>query len=103
MADLCKTAALRHHLSGEGGLIYSLFGDALVYSKVRSALGLERARYFFCAAAPLSEEVSRFFMGIDICLMDAFGMSECSGTYRVMAEVSSKLVIPTDSVGILDV
>ena len=80
MVDLCKEAAVSHHTSGQNSLMYRL-GEGLVYSKVKSALGLDRARYFFCAAAPLSEEVSRFFMGLDICLLDAFGMSECTGEW----------------------
>ena len=78
IVGLCKSAALDSHLYGQSGLLYKL-GEDLLYSKVKAALGLDRARYFFCAAAPLSDELAKFFMGMDICLMDAFGMSESTG------------------------
>lgn len=64
----------------------------LVFTKVRSALGLENCHSFVSGAAPLSQEVLEFFLSLDIPIGELYGLSECSGphsistpsTYRVL-------------------
>ncbi|SHT67842.1 AMP-dependent synthetase/ligase [Mycolicibacterium phocaicum] len=60
--------------------------DALVLSKLRSAIGLNVPKLAISAAAPLSGEVLRFFNGIGIPLSDAWGMSELSGVVTMSAK-----------------
>ncbi|MVU80719.1 AMP-binding protein [Nocardia sp. ET3-3] len=60
--------------------------DHLVLSKLRAAVGLDAPKLAISAAAPLSEEVLRFFNGIGIPLSDAWGMSELSGVVTMSAK-----------------
>ncbi|KJE92043.1 long-chain-fatty-acid-CoA ligase ACSBG2 [Capsaspora owczarzaki ATCC 30864] len=50
--------------------------DKLVFSKVKSALGLDRCRKTFTGAAPISLETITYFLSLDIPLYDIYGMSE---------------------------
>ncbi len=50
--------------------------SALVHKKVKRAVGLDRARYVACGAAPIPEAVLRFLNGIDIPIREVWGMSE---------------------------
>ncbi|MGB9357746.1 MAG: long-chain fatty acid--CoA ligase [Acidimicrobiia bacterium] len=64
-----------------GGLLaaqYSLF-DKLVYSKAKEAMGLDRCRFMFSSAAPLSPTIAEFFGGLGMQLLQLYGQSECTG------------------------
>jgi len=50
-----------------------------VFKKVRKGLGLDHARLVLSGAAPLSKEVSEYFMSLDIPILEAYGMSESTG------------------------
>jgi long-chain acyl-CoA synthetase len=54
--------------------------SALVHKKAKAAMGLDRARYVACGAAPISEETLRFMMGLDIPVRELWGMSETCGS-----------------------
>ncbi|XP_077885632.1 long-chain-fatty-acid--CoA ligase ACSBG2 [Ictidomys tridecemlineatus] len=56
---------------------------ALVYSRVRSSLGLERCRAFLSGAAPLPESTSEFFLSLDIPIGEIYGLSESSGPHSM--------------------
>ncbi|XP_045448393.1 long-chain-fatty-acid--CoA ligase ACSBG2 [Melitaea cinxia] len=56
---------------------------SLVFNKVRVNLGLDRCNLFVTAAAPLSPDIKKFFLSLDIPIMDAFGMSEASGAHTL--------------------
>ncbi len=51
----------------------------LVYSKLKTALGLDEARAFFSGAAPLSSHIMDFFTGLDLQICEAYGLSENAG------------------------
>ncbi len=53
--------------------------SALVYKKAKRAMGLDRARYVVCGAAPIPEETLRFLNGLDIPIREVWGMSETCG------------------------
>ena len=53
--------------------------DKLVYSKLKSAVGLGRARVCISGAAPISREVIEFFASLDICIREVYGQSEGTG------------------------
>lgn len=55
----------------------------LIFNRIKTALGLDRCKYFMSAAAPLSVEVKKYFLSIDIPVTEAFGMSECAGGHTL--------------------
>lgn len=57
--------------------------NRLVYSKVKEALGLSRARYCLTGAAPIAPEIIEFLNSLDIPLMEIYGQSEDSGPTTV--------------------
>jgi long-subunit acyl-CoA synthetase (AMP-forming) len=51
----------------------------LVFSKVRQAIGLDRARACVCSSAPISLDTLEFFLSLGIPILEVYGMSECTG------------------------
>ncbi len=60
------------------GLQHGLF-DKLVYSKARQAMGLDRCRFMFSSAAPLSPTIAEYFSGLGMQILQLYGQSECTG------------------------
>lgn len=56
--------------------------NALLFKKVKAALGLDRAKLLCTAAAPLSPKTNDFFLSLDLVLYEIYGMTECTGTVR---------------------
>ncbi|XP_059107994.1 long-chain-fatty-acid--CoA ligase ACSBG2-like [Peromyscus eremicus] len=56
---------------------------ALVFAKVRTSLGLDHCHSFYSGAAPLSQDVSEFFLGLDMPIGEIYGMTESSGPHSV--------------------
>ncbi|XP_022118799.2 long-chain-fatty-acid--CoA ligase ACSBG2 isoform X1 [Pieris rapae] len=56
---------------------------SLVFNKVKETLGMDLCDVFVTAAAPLSPDIKKFFLSLDIPLMDAFGMSEAAGAHSL--------------------
>eukprot|EP00636_Phaeomonas_parva_P015083 CAMPEP_0118862318 /NCGR_PEP_ID=MMETSP1163-20130328/7555_1 /TAXON_ID=124430 /ORGANISM="Phaeomonas parva, Strain CCMP2877" /LENGTH=658 /DNA_ID=CAMNT_0006796209 /DNA_START=112 /DNA_END=2088 /DNA_ORIENTATION=+ len=52
---------------------------ALVYSKVKKAMGLERCGLLYTGAAPLRQDTQRYFRSLDMPLLEVYGMSESTG------------------------
>nr|CAH7763094.1 unnamed protein product [Callosobruchus chinensis] len=90
-----KSYALQHHLEKINGVKSNSWGYALassvIFKKVKQALGLNRCTQFFSAAAPLAPEIKKYFLSIDIPIMECFGMSEASGAHTVCVEGASNL------------
>uniref|UniRef100_A0A8D2DRH0 long-chain-fatty-acid--CoA ligase n=1 Tax=Sciurus vulgaris TaxID=55149 RepID=A0A8D2DRH0_SCIVU len=59
---------------------------ALVFGRVRSSLGLDHCHAFLSGAAPLPEETSEFFLGLDIPIGEIYGMSESSGPHSISTQ-----------------
>ena len=51
----------------------------IVFSKIKTRMGLDRAHFIGSAAAPLSATVSRFFGAMGIDIFELFGQTECTG------------------------
>ena len=51
----------------------------LIFSKMKSALGLDKTEVFGSGAAPLSPEVQKFFHAISIPVTEVYGLTENSG------------------------
>ncbi len=53
--------------------------DRLVYSKLKQAIGLGRARVCVSGAAPIARDVLEFFSGFDLLILEVYGQSEDCG------------------------
>ncbi|CAH2273210.1 long-chain-fatty-acid-- ligase ACSBG1 isoform X1 [Pelobates cultripes] len=67
--------------NGEQKPFLSTLADFLVLSKIRKALGFSRCEKHFSGAAPISAETLEFFLGLNITLYEAYGMSETTGPH----------------------
>ncbi|XP_018408308.1 PREDICTED: long-chain-fatty-acid--CoA ligase ACSBG1 [Nanorana parkeri] len=67
--------------SGELKLFLPSLADYLVLSKIRKMLGFSHCQKHFSGAAPISKETLEFFLGLNITLYEAYGMSETSGPH----------------------
>jgi long-chain acyl-CoA synthetase len=64
--------------SGALALQYKL-ADKLIFSKLKPAIGLGKARYCVSGAAPIAREVLEFFASLDIVVLEVYGQSEDNG------------------------
>jgi len=53
--------------------------NRLVFAKVRGRLGLDAARMLAVSSAPIAKETLDFFGSLGMPIMEAYGMSECTG------------------------
>jgi long-chain acyl-CoA synthetase len=60
------------------GLQYQL-ANKLIFSKLKPAIGLGKARVCVSGAAPIAREVLEFFAKLDIVVLEVYGQSEGSG------------------------
>ncbi|KAM3870635.1 long-chain-fatty-acid--CoA ligase ACSBG1 [Diretmus argenteus] len=55
--------------------------NSLVLERLRAELGLSCCQKFFSGAAPIGSETVQFFLGLNIWLYEAYGMSESTGPH----------------------
>ncbi|OAF65014.1 hypothetical protein A3Q56_07268 [Intoshia linei] len=65
------------------GMVFGLV-NKIVYNKAKYALGLDKCKYIFYGAAPISFNTIDFFMSVGLLLHGVYGLSECSGPHSVM-------------------
>ena len=65
--------------------------DASVLQPIRSMLGLGEMITASSAAAPLPQEVARFFAGLGIIILDVYGMTETTGAFTANTEAEFRL------------
>lgn len=58
-------------------LLWKIF-DIVVFRKIRSRLGLERLKFFFCGGASLHHSTADFFCALRITIMEGYGLTETS-------------------------
>ena len=72
-----------HKLAGKpvplGTQIQFNLARKLVYSKLREALGLDRAKFLVSGAAPIAREILEFFFSLDMPVQEVYGQSEDTG------------------------
>ena len=76
-----RAAAARCRGQQPGGLLglQHRLADRLIYSKLKPAIGLGRARICLSGAAPIAPDVLEFFAGLDLLVHEVYGQSEGSG------------------------
>ncbi|MCJ8735926.1 hypothetical protein PDJAM_G00253010 [Pangasius djambal] len=82
----------------EKSILFTL-ADVLVLEKLRAELGFSCCEKFFSGAAPLGNDTVQFFLGLNIKLYEAYGMSESSGPHfmsgpKVHKQSSCGRVVP---------
>ena len=85
MFQLFWKAGFNHHSEKSNKIIYGV-GKKIFYKKVLSAIGMERCRFFFSGAAPIAKETLEYLLGLDIVVLDTYGMSEAPSTTVVYKE-----------------
>ncbi|XP_048338080.1 long-chain-fatty-acid--CoA ligase ACSBG1 isoform X3 [Sphaerodactylus townsendi] len=84
MLSWAMSVSLERNLSGSNSDLKPFrmrLADYLVLAKIRQALGFSQCQKHFSGAAPLPAEVMRFFLGLNIPLYEAYGMSETTGPH----------------------
>ncbi|XP_028970709.2 long-chain-fatty-acid--CoA ligase ACSBG1 [Esox lucius] len=85
------SVSLQHHQRpGEKQFLFAL-ADSLVLEKLRAQLGFSHCHKFFSGAAPIGMETIEFFLGLNICLYEVYGMSESTGPHFVSGPRAYKL------------
>lgn len=78
--SLAKNIALKHHLEKSPNQLTWTFlldiAKRLSLNAKKAALGLDRCRNIYCAAAPLMNETINFFLSLDLPLRQKYGMTE---------------------------
>ncbi|CAK6951013.1 long-chain-fatty-acid--CoA ligase ACSBG1 isoform X2 [Scomber scombrus] len=74
----------------EKPFLFSLANN-LVLQKLRAELGLACCQKFFSGAAPIGSETVQFFLGLNIRLYEAYGMSESTGPHFMSGPKAYKL------------
>ncbi|XP_063025567.1 long-chain-fatty-acid--CoA ligase ACSBG1-like isoform X4 [Melospiza melodia melodia] len=85
MLSWAMSLSLERNLNGSNSSdlkqLWTRLADYLVLAKIRSALGLSSCQKHFSGAAPLNTETLYFFLGLNITLYEAYGMSETTGPH----------------------
>lgn len=87
IANWAKAQSLHYYTNKMNGVDYKhwsyVFAKWLVFDKVKAALGLNKCQIFVSAAAPINVDIKRYFLSLDIPILEAYGMSECSGAHTI--------------------
>lgn len=86
LGDWAKGVALRGNQNMESGkeVPYGwTIATGLILKKIRKALGLDRAKMIFTAAAPISKQTLQYFQSLNIPLLELYGLSESTGAITV--------------------
>ncbi|XP_012055637.1 PREDICTED: very long-chain-fatty-acid--CoA ligase bubblegum-like [Atta cephalotes] len=85
--EWAKTQALHYYRNKINGTNYKhwgyVFAKWLVFDKVKAVLGLNKCQIFATAAAPLNIDIKKYFLSLDMPLLEGYGMSECSGAHTI--------------------
>lgn len=83
IGNWAKSVTLQHNLDRMAGkptnsLQFQL-ARKFVISRVKQAMGFDRCTSFCSGAAPMSTDTKKYFMSLDMPIIEIFGMSESSG------------------------
>ncbi|XP_018376154.1 PREDICTED: long-chain-fatty-acid--CoA ligase ACSBG2-like [Trachymyrmex cornetzi] len=87
IAKWAKEQALRYYTNKINGIDCKqwgyVFAKWLVFDKVKAALGLNKCYLCITGAAPINIDIKRYFLSLDIPLIEMYGMSECAGPHTI--------------------
>merc|ERR1719341_662711 len=93
VADWAKSEALAHHAAEEGGKPHTSLGyrlaHKLILSKVHDALGMDQGQKngYAIGGAAVSPETVRYFLSLDMKLLEMTAMTETSGMVQITNRV----------------
>uniref|UniRef100_A0A8C3AHN8 Long-chain-fatty-acid--CoA ligase ACSBG2 n=1 Tax=Cyclopterus lumpus TaxID=8103 RepID=A0A8C3AHN8_CYCLU len=92
LAAWAKDVGLQTNLTKMNQYVHlKLLTLALVFKKVRKALGLDRCNKCYTGAAPITKDTLEFFLSLDIPLYELYGMSESTGPHTISIPEAFKL------------
>ena len=62
----------------------------LVFKKIHEALGFAKCKNFVVGAAPVHRETLEFFMGINMPILEMYGMTESTGPQTISLKSSMR-------------
>lgn len=77
------TAGTTAQMEGSGLPLVWPVANAIVFSNIKKALGMDRCRFLASGAAPISKKTLEYFASLDMCIHEVFGMSESTGPHTV--------------------
>ncbi|XP_039307957.1 very long-chain-fatty-acid--CoA ligase bubblegum isoform X2 [Solenopsis invicta] len=90
IAKWAKAQGLSYYTNKLNGVDHKHWGYILakwlVFDKVKAVLGFNRCQLFVTAAAPLSNDIKKYFMSLDMPLLEVYGMSESGGAQTLTSK-----------------
>lgn len=87
VADWAKSIGLQYNhsiMNKENQVPWGfMLANNLLFKTVRAAMGLDRCKFCFTGAAPITKETLEYFMSLNIPVMEIYGMSESSGPHTI--------------------
>ena len=82
LGQWAKSVSLQHHMNKMSGkptnsLQYRI-ASKFILSKVKEALGFQRCHCFITGSATLGEVTKKYFLSLDLVIIEGYGMSESS-------------------------
>lgn len=60
-----------------------MLANNMVFKRVLAALGLDRCKFCFTGAAPITKDTLEYFMSLNIPIYELYGMSESTGPHTM--------------------
>lgn len=96
VSNAARYIGLKAGLALQDGL-YNPWGytimNKIVFDKVKYSLGLDKCRYMFTGAAPISKNTLNYFLSFGIPICELYGMSECSGPQTISLPIFNNFKI----------
>lgn len=85
LGSWAKAVVYQHHMDRKEGRTSNSFqytvANKLVTSKVKQALGFQRCKYIANGSAPINVDTRKYFLSLDMPILDVYGLSESTGTH----------------------
>ncbi|XP_016945712.3 long-chain-fatty-acid--CoA ligase heimdall [Drosophila suzukii] len=90
-----RAAVAEHQITLIAGKSPSIYGNtkywlaSRIIKPIREMIGLDNCRVFLTGGAPTSEEMKKFFLGLDMPLGECYGMSETGGAVTLNVQINN--------------